>query len=111
MQWRVMTSLALAAGVALPQMVRAQDNRPGVAVLQFDNGGSYGQDKENFEALQVGLQQMLVTELSANPALRVVDRREINKLISEQDLGATGRVDQSTAAKLGKLVGARYMIM
>ena len=106
-----MASLALAAGLVAPQHIRAQDSRPGVAVLSFDNGGSYGQDKENFDALQVGLQQMLVTELSANAAIRVVDRREINKLISEQDLGATGRVDQSTAAKLGKLVGARYMIM
>ena len=45
----------------------AQDTRPGIAVLPFDNGGSYGQDKENFEALQLGIPAMLISELSTNP--------------------------------------------
>jgi tetratricopeptide (TPR) repeat protein len=31
--------------------------------------------------------------------------------MEEQDLGASGRVDQNTAARLGRLVGARYMIL
>ena len=108
MRWRGLTTLALLAGLAVPAM--AQDARPGIAVLPFDNGGSYGQDKENFEALSIGLQQMLTTEFAANPALRVVDRSQIKQLLSEQDLGAAGRVDANTAAKIGKLVGAKYMI-
>jgi tetratricopeptide (TPR) repeat protein len=39
-----------------------------------------------------------------------VERAEIQKLLDEQNLGATGRVDPQTAAKVGKLVGARYVI-
>jgi TolB-like protein len=110
-----MFALALAAGVSLPQATMAQaggaqDTRPGVAVLPFENGGSYGQAKENYEALQVGLAQTMLTELAVNPGLRVVDRQAIQKLIAEQDLGASGRVDAATAAKIGKLVGAKYMI-
>jgi len=109
MRWRGFATLALVAGLALP--LRAQDTRPGIAVLPFENGGSYGQDKENFEALQVGLQQMLTTEFAANPALRVVDRSQIKSLLAEQDLGGQGRVDANTAARIGKLVGAKYMVM
>jgi TolB-like protein len=102
-----------AVGLALPAVgaAQGQDTRPGIAVLPFDNGGSYGQDKENFDALQVGLQQMLITEFAQNAQLRVVERGRIKDLLAEQDLGASGRVDANTAAKLGKLVGARYVVL
>jgi TolB-like protein len=89
---------------------RGQDVRPGMAVLPFDNSGSYGQDKENFDALQKGIAGMLISELAGNPAARVLERDEIQKLLEEQNLGASGRVDPQTAAKVGKLVGARYVI-
>jgi TolB-like protein len=110
MRWRSVWALALAAGLAAP-VARAQDSRPGIAVFPFDNGGSYGQDKENFDALQVGLQQMLITEFAQNAQLRIVERGRIKDLLAEQDLGSTGRVDANTAAKLGKLVGARYVVL
>jgi TolB-like protein len=109
MRRRAHVVLALAT-LALTPALRAQDTRPGIAVLPFENGGSYGQDKENFEALQQGIPGMLISELGQNPAARVVDRDRIQSLISEQDLGKDGRVDATTAARIGKLVGARYMI-
>ena len=113
MRWRSLVGLALAAGVATSHAVVAQapDSRPGIAVMPFDNGGSYGQNKEDFDALSVGMQQMLTTELAANPALRVVDRSQIKGLLAEQDLGAAGRVDANTAAKIGKVVGAKYVVL
>ena len=95
----------------LAAQARGPDTRPGIAVMPFDNGGSYGQDKENFDALQKGIAGMLISELSANPAARVVEREEIQKLLEEQNLGAAGRVDPQTAAKVGKLVGARYVVL
>ncbi|HEX9283146.1 MAG TPA: CsgG/HfaB family protein [Gemmatimonadales bacterium] len=106
-------SLVLVAppGGGLSAQGRGQDTRPGIAVLPFDNGGSYGQDKENFDALQKGIAAMLISELSANPAARVVEREEIQKLLEEQNLGASGRVDPQTAAKVGRLVGARYVVL
>jgi curli biogenesis system outer membrane secretion channel CsgG len=88
----------------------AFDDRPAIAVFPFANGGSYGQDAENFEALEIGVQQMLLTELAQNSALRIVERSLIRDIIAEQDLGASGRVDPQTAASVGKLVGARYIV-
>jgi curli biogenesis system outer membrane secretion channel CsgG len=113
MRWRSLIGFALVGFVATSQaaVLQAQgDTRPGIAVMPFDNGGSYGQSKEDFEALSVGMQQMLTTELAQNPALRVVDRSQIKSLLAEQDLGAAGRVDANTAAKVGKLVGAKYVV-
>jgi TolB-like protein len=114
MQWRSLSGLAFAAGVAMSQaaVLHAQgDTRSGIAVMPFDNGGSYGQSKEDFDALGVGFQQMLTTEFAQNPALRVVDRSQLKSLIAEQDLGAAGRVDANTAAKIGKIVGAKYVVL
>ncbi|MDH4349907.1 MAG: hypothetical protein OEW56_02020 [Gemmatimonadota bacterium] len=99
------------AGVLGAGALGAQDSRPGMAVLPFFNGGSYGQAAEDYDALQVGMQQMLTTEFAMNPALRVVDRSRLKELMTEQDLDASGRVDAATAARIGKLVGARYMVM
>jgi TolB-like protein len=95
----------------LASSAAAQDTRPGIAVLPFENGGSYGQDKENFEALQKGIPAMLISELSKNPGARLVDRSQTQEILKEQDLGKEGRVDANTAAKVGKIVGARYVIM
>jgi len=83
---------------------------PGIAVLPFNNGGSYGQGKEDFDALERAC-RMMISELSQNPAARVVERQEVQRLVDEQNLGAQGRVDPQTASKIGKLVGARYMVM
>src|SRR5437899_12989126 len=88
---------------------RNQDTRPGIAVLPFTNGGSYGQGKEDFDALERGIAGMMISELSQNPAARVVERQEVQHLIDEQNLGAKGRVDPQTAAKAGKLVDAHYV--
>src|SRR5438309_10452326 len=89
---------------------RGQDTRPGIAVFPFVNSGSFGKDKENFDALESGLASMLISELSANPQARLLDRDQLQRLIEERNLGASGRVDAQTATHIGKLVGARYVI-
>ncbi len=111
MQWRSALTFALAMGLIGPATAIGQDTRPGIAVWPFENGGSYGQDAEDFEALRVGLQQILITELARNGSMRVVERSRLNELIQEQDLGASGRVDPNTAAQIGKLVGAKFMVL
>src|SRR5690606_10809967 len=52
----------------------AQDTRPGVAVLPFAQGVSIGTDRQDLEALSIGLQQIMITELAQNPDVRVVER-------------------------------------
>lgn len=109
---RNMKPLALVlcvAGFALPAAAQ-QDTRPGVAVLSFENGGSYGRTKDDYDALRRGIAGLMISELSRNSAVRLVDRAETARLLDEQALASAGRVDAATAAQVGKLVGARYMV-
>jgi TolB-like protein len=85
-------------------------DRPGIAVFPFTNGGSYGPAREDMTALEVGIQGMLLTELQQNQELRIVERGILRQTLEEQDLVTAGRVDASTAARVGRMVGARYAI-
>ena len=105
----VMTVLSLVPALLSAQQ-RGQDTRPGIAVFPFTNGGSYGQGKEDFDALERGIAGMMISELAQNPAARVVERQEIQRIVDEQNLVGQNRVDPQTAAKIGKLVGARYVV-
>jgi len=105
----VLGMLAPLAVMAPP--VAAQDARTGLAVLPFSNGGSYGQDKEIFAALERGIPATLIAELGRNSSARVVERTETQRLLNELNLEESGRVDAATAARIGAQVGARYAIM
>lgn len=102
----VLFSLVTAAPAVAQQVVV----RPGLAVLPFENGGSYGREREDYDALRRGIAAILISDLSLNPAIRLVDRAETQRILDEQALGSAGRVDAGTAARVGRLVGARYMI-
>jgi TolB-like protein len=103
--------LAVLFAALAPATLQAQaDSRPGIAVFPFTNGGSFGAEREDLEALTIGIQQMLLTELSQNGALRIVERSRLRELLEEQKLGTSGQVDAGTAARVGKLVGARYVV-
>lgn len=53
---------------------------------------------------------MLSNELSSTGKFKVVERKRLDSVLKEQDLGASGRVGKK-AAKIGKLTGADYLVM
>ena len=87
---------------------RAADRRPTLAVLNFHNG-AFGNSAE-YEALSKGIADILITDLATNQGIRLVERDRIQELLREQDLGQTTRIDNATAARLGRTLGARHMI-
>ena len=93
-----------------PAAAPQQDTRPGLAVLDFDIGAAMGQPREDYEALRRGLASLTVNEVAANPGVRVVERAQLQQILQEQNLGHEGRVDSSSLAQIGKLIGARYMV-
>lgn len=100
----------LLLGLGSPPVPLTAQSAPGVGVLPFNNGGSFGQDAKDYEALTVGLQQILITELARHSGLRLVERGRLDDLMAEQNIPAN-RVDPETAVRIGRLVGARYMII
>lgn len=81
--------------------------KPRLGVLRFTNDTSAGWWNSS-----VGreLQDMLASELVSTRAFHVLERKEIDAVLGEQDLGASGRISRSTRAKIGKIKGAKYLV-
>ena len=100
-----LTTLAL----GVPAVAAHAQGKPVVAVLYFDNN-SIGKDAADFNGVGKGIADMLITDMASNPNVRVVERERIQALLVEQNLTKEKTIDQTTAIKLGKIVGAQYMI-
>ncbi len=79
---------------------------PTVAVLYFDYSGN--DDELSF--LRKGLAQMLVTDLSESKKLRLVERIDLESVMQELKLNRSNKIDRASANRIGKLLGARYLI-
>jgi TolB-like protein len=77
-----------------------------VAVLYFQNQGN-----PELESLKVGLSQMITTDLVGAGGARIVERVELQAVLDELKLGHSAVVDKDTSAKVGKLLGAEYLLM
>lgn len=84
----------------------ARASTPAIAVAYFDNNTGDG----TFDPLGRGLADMLITDLSSVSGIAVVERRRLNAVLKELDLGKSSFVDPKTAAKLGKGLGAKYIV-
>lgn len=58
-----------------------------------------------------GLQDMLVTSLFNTNRFIVLEREKLQAVMTEQDMGASGRFRQSTAAPIGELEGAQLLVV
>jgi TolB-like protein len=103
---RLLVFLALLApsSAALAQKKIA---KPTVAILYFDYDGS----SEEMGFLRKGLTQMLVSDLSDVTEVDIVERVRLQDALEELELNRTNKIDQSSANRIGKLLGARYLVM
>ena len=97
------------ASLAPQHALVAQAAKPTVAIMYFNNN-VITKDARDYDGLSKGLPDFLITEMSANSAIRVVERDQVQKLIDEQKLVGAGQVDRESAVKVGKLLGAQHMI-
>lgn len=75
-----------------------------VAVVDFEDRAGYGHD------IGRGLADMLVTSLVKTEKFIVVERQELDQVLAEQGLGASGAVTPQSAAQMGKLLGVELMV-
>ena len=102
--WRALLCAALLA----PALAAAQPKAPPtVALLYFEYTGTSAE----LEQLRKGWARMLISDLSGNPAFQVVERDRLEEVLAELKLGQSKKVDAATAAKVGKLLGARYLVL
>ena len=61
--------------------------------------------------LAYGLADILITDLQRSDQLQIVDRLRLDALLRETQLVEAGRVDPATAPRVGRLVGARRLVI
>jgi curli biogenesis system outer membrane secretion channel CsgG len=84
-----------------------------VAIWEFDNNAPHSW--WFFDQMGPAARNTIDTQFSENKLLSskfsVIERDKLNLVLKEQGLAQTGAVDPSTAAKVGKLLGVKYIIM
>ncbi len=100
--------IAAALGMMLP--AQAADTKPLIAVLPFDDGSIKHWWWNDWDVGK-GVSDLIINAIFETGKFRVVERQKLDAIIAEQNLGASGRVDQRSAAQIGKLLGAKYFIM
>jgi TolB-like protein len=108
---RLAPTLLAAAILSLPVgRVDAQgDNRPVVAVLDFANN-AFGKLAAEYEGIGKGIGEMLLTDLTATGRFRMVERTRLQAVLEEHKLAREGAIDARTAARIGRILGAQYII-
>lgn len=78
-----------------------------IAIIPFKNNTK----KSEYDGIGTFTAEVLQNSLSSQDKISVVERAQINKVLTELKLGTTGFVDEVTAAKIGKLHGANYLLL
>ena len=104
-----LAGILFSATAAAPLAAQPGDTRPTVAVMDFSNG-AIGTARAELELLGGGIGDLLVAELAANPSIRMVERKQVRRLLEEHGLTNASNVDAATAAKVGRLLGVQHMI-
>ncbi|MEZ4630590.1 MAG: CsgG/HfaB family protein [Deinococcales bacterium] len=74
-------------------------------------GQGLEQEDTFYKQLGSGLADIFVSEAFRSQQFRITERAELDKVLYEQDLAASGRIDPSTAASLGKITGAELLVL
>ena len=77
-----------------------------LAVLYFRNRSGL----EELDPVRKGLALMLITDLSMVKDLQVVERVRLQALAEELGLGSSGIVEPDTGPRVGRLLGARWLV-
>ncbi|HNT96780.1 MAG TPA: CsgG/HfaB family protein [Elusimicrobiales bacterium] len=97
-------TLALLALTAAPAM---SAGKAIICVMDLEDKSSHSHSWQN---VGQGVAEMLVTALAGTKKYTLVEREKLESVMAEQRLGASGAVTAQTAAKIGRLLGARYII-
>jgi curli biogenesis system outer membrane secretion channel CsgG len=105
-----MRKYAIFIAISLILLVAVQafaDEKPRIGVLRFTN-----HTRASWWGYTSGteLQDMLIGELASTKAFRVLERQELEKVLSEQKLSESGLAEESTRLKPGRIKVAQYLV-
>ena len=116
MKYPYFKTLALAVECCCCRPLSPAQEKATIAVSSIKPTPSLAASVKPDKKLEMGrivesLDSQLIDRINATRKFDVVGRSDLNDVIKEQDLGASGNVDAKTAAKAGKLTGAKYLLV
>lgn len=75
-----------------------------IAVLDFEP------ENKDLGAIAQQVTELLISGLSTRPNLILVERQQLGEVLSEIELGISGTVQPDTAARIGRLIGAKTLV-
>lgn len=107
MSRRILTTIVVCSALVLLGG-NALADKPSIGVAEFTNtsGAGWWRGGMGWE-----LSGMVASELSSGGQFRIVERSKLEHVLKEQNLGASGRVAKGSAAKIGNLTGAQYLVL
>ncbi|MBS1812085.1 MAG: curli production assembly protein CsgG [Acidobacteria bacterium] len=107
----LLIALMLLAGISFSSQAQQKKR---IAILDFDYATVYSDVGYIFGSnvdVGKGIADLLVTKLVQGGQYSIIERKQLDKIIAEQNLGASGRVDEATAARIGKILGVDALIL
>ncbi len=111
-RWTAMlfaTLVAMLAASAVRLPAQHPESWPLVGALPFANS-VVGDERVALAPLVSGIPELILIELSRNPAIRTVEPQRLRRALSSQKLDAQARVDDETASRVGRILGAQWVI-
>lgn len=106
--WRLPTtaSIIVLLVILLFSNSYAEFKKTKIAVLDFELHG------QEFQTADMGsiVSEWFTTTLVNDGRFEVVERAMLQKILAEQQLGTTGLIDDSSASKIGKVLGVKIII-
>ena len=106
----VVSLIIVAAAIVAPGAAGAApapQEKVRIAVMNFENNSSWYYWGDN---LGKAAADELVTQLFKTGKFSVIERSQIEAILSEQDFGQSGRVNSSQAADIGKILGVQLVV-
>src|SRR2546428_12160827 len=111
-------ALLVLATAALPALAASQAAPPAakrrIAVLDFDYAtvqeyvnDIFGRDED----IGKGIADMLVTDLVRNGTYSVIERKQLDRILQEQNFQQSGRADATSAVQLARILGVDAIII
>ncbi|MFZ5446200.1 MAG: CsgG/HfaB family protein [Myxococcota bacterium] len=104
---RLVVAALLLSSAAIAAPDAGPPEAPRIAVLYFT---AALKDPE-LEAFTKGLSALLISDLSANPQLRVIERERLEDVLAELKLGETRFADRDSFSKIGNALGAKFLLV
>ncbi|MBA2684258.1 MAG: hypothetical protein H0U66_07205 [Gemmatimonadaceae bacterium] len=107
----ILATLIVATLAASAAQVNAQQHEswPLVGALPFANS-VIGDEHVALNPLTSGVPELLLIELSRNPAIRTVEPQRLRRVLTSQKLDGQGRLDDEAASHVGRILGAQWVI-